>query len=164
MALYLDLRGHSDSIVSIALSVGHIISDNPEKQLTILERLRDQVDALSDDQRKNLYNQVVVPLITNLLLVALGNSENVRVLKILKILKSAAPHLRTKDNWNLKVLNGIVCCEQSGEPFLSPILDVYVSEKGMDSPFESKRDSEISELRKQVEELQVKLSNQDWGV
>ena len=103
-------RKHLDPVISIANNITHLVTERPLPiaQGYTLEDLQVQVDALSNKQQTELYNEMIIPLISTLLVFSLQQSNNDHVLHILNILKAAAPQFRTVNNWDLKLIDGVI--------------------------------------------------------
>ena len=96
LAMSLSNRGYKNSILSIALTIGGLVHNNPSETDRGLDELHAQISVLSPEQRVFTYDHIIVPILsllrtkTNLI----GTDQSVRFLTVLKEL---APH---KFDWN----------------------------------------------------------------
>lgn len=82
-------------VVSVALAVGGLVFGNPEEEARGRNLLRSQMDRLDAENRASFYAAVVEPVFKRLLEGALKTADQGLVLRILEIMKDAAPRFRT---------------------------------------------------------------------
>lgn len=94
LAMLLSKRGQRDLIISVALSVGGLIFNATTEELNGLKYLKSQVDALSVEQQKEIYDRIIVPLVPHLWASVPAKptqSDHDRMLRILQNFKAAVP-------------------------------------------------------------------------
>ena len=88
LAMLLANSGSQNLIISVALSIGGLVYNNPEEEKRGLENLRTQMDVMPVKQKNRIYDHIVVPSMTLLVLysetIGIGNKD--RVLRFLEIL------------------------------------------------------------------------------
>lgn len=100
LAMLLVKRGQRHLTISIALSVGGLIFDNPIEEGNGLQFLQTQFDALSIEEQQENYDHLVAPVVAHLRLCAIGKADDARVMRILQHFKAAVP---TGFDWGANV-------------------------------------------------------------
>lgn len=100
LAMTLANSGYGHPIISIARSIGGIIHNTPEEVTQGLANLPTQMHLLSVEQQATLYNQVMTPVLSQLLTTAVRNADNPQILQVLEVLKASIPQMQTIFNEN----------------------------------------------------------------
>ena len=108
LAAVLHERGHQDWLISFALQVSSLYYSQPMGKEHTLGDLRTQTDALSMEQQKNCYAQIILPTLSYPLLTTLKDGNDSRKQHIIEILQAAVPHFRHKTNWDMTVIDGVI--------------------------------------------------------
>lgn len=109
LAEILHSRKQQDPVISLALQIGHLFRSQTTENMPIgWDVLETQVDALSAERQEQFRRTFVTPLITQILTLFLGRSDDARVQMALGILKASDPRYRAGVGQPLKVIDGIV--------------------------------------------------------
>ena len=108
LALLIMNKGVQNPLVSVALSVGGLVYNDPEAEAHGMRTLQAQIDGLSVALQTTIYTHAVAPAVSPLLITALQNSDTDRVQRLIKILQAAVPRFRTEEEWKLTVKDGVI--------------------------------------------------------
>ena len=94
LSMLFNNNGFKHPVISATRSLGGLIYNNPGEKTNGLKDLNDQKNLFSDQQWERLYERAIAPTIMPLIMTAVENSDNDRILHILAILKVAIPRFK----------------------------------------------------------------------
>ncbi|MEO5339407.1 MAG: glycosyltransferase [Magnetococcus sp. MYC-9] len=100
LALMLDKSGQQHPSISLALCVGGLIYDKREEETRGLRMLTTQTDAQPAAQQQFMDRELIFPVMVGALNEVLPKSDPSLVLRVIAILKAAAPQFRTIFDWD----------------------------------------------------------------
>ena len=100
LAMMLTNRGYDHFIISMALSVGGHIHNNPTEKERGLQGLRTHSENLTTEQQRYFFDSCIYPVSIFLLERTLGINDNDQLLNILETSKAADPALRKLFDWD----------------------------------------------------------------
>lgn len=103
LAMLLDGSGHQHTCVSLALSAGGMIYDNLNNEERGKKMLWAQTDAQSETQQTFINKTLLSPVVVHLLNTVLPKSDTSLVIRVIEIVKAAAPAYRAIYDWNAPV-------------------------------------------------------------
>ncbi|MEO5340329.1 MAG: glycosyltransferase [Magnetococcus sp. MYC-9] len=103
LAMFLNNNGYRGPVLSAALSLGGWLFNKEDEEANGLALLQAQADQLAPEQRQLLHDEVLSPLLSQLLAAAFEQQDNGRILKILAIHQALFPRFRTLFDWQAPV-------------------------------------------------------------
>ncbi len=103
LAMVLKNNHYYNPILSATLSLGGWIFNSPEEEQFGLTLLQAQADALPVSQRQLIHDELLQPILSQQLEMALEQADNGRVLRLLATCKGLFPPLRTRFDWHAPV-------------------------------------------------------------
>ncbi|MBF0584377.1 MAG: glycosyltransferase family 1 protein [Magnetococcales bacterium] len=104
LGMLLAKNGYQHTTISLALSLGGLFYGKPEEEARGLAQLPDQLDRLSRKEQGRLYDEIVNPVVQQMLKPGVGRSfADDELLRLIEICKAAIPPLRPLFDWNAPV-------------------------------------------------------------
>ena len=116
--------GYSVSLISILLSLDSTIyCHKNDEENRLLKELNVQIDRLDHEERTRLYQQILAPSMSHLLVVSLENSHYNQTRTILDILARAVPQNSLLFEWNTPILSAFLTANTNLAATLIEILE-----------------------------------------